>query len=73
MKKQPKLMLRRTETVAEKLLTSWLSFAMYRVLVGEPGRALYNLCQALRLQIQSGAVDAVTGAATYVMFKKKDI
>ena len=38
-------MLRRTETVAEKLLTSWLSFALYDFLVGESGRALFNVCQ----------------------------
>uniref|UniRef100_A0AAZ3SNP3 Sema domain-containing protein n=1 Tax=Oncorhynchus tshawytscha TaxID=74940 RepID=A0AAZ3SNP3_ONCTS len=46
--KNPKLMLRRTETVVEKMLTNWMSISK---------------CLAIKYQVDKGPVDAVTGKA----------
>eukprot|EP00051_Salpingoeca_urceolata_P005860 m.78202 g.78202 ORF g.78202 m.78202 type:complete len:2126 (-) comp14575_c0_seq2:2755-9132(-) len=66
-KKTPKLMLRRTETVAEKLLSSWLAFGMYDYLTSTVGLPLLNMMQAFRLQIDKGPVDCITGACMYTI------
>uniref|UniRef100_A0A7N9APK9 Plexin B3 n=1 Tax=Mastacembelus armatus TaxID=205130 RepID=A0A7N9APK9_9TELE len=60
--KNPKLMLRRTETVVEKMLTNWMSICLYSFLkvAGEP---LYMLYRAIKYQVDKGPVDAVTGKA----------
>uniref|UniRef100_A0A8C1WG04 Plexin B3 n=1 Tax=Cyprinus carpio TaxID=7962 RepID=A0A8C1WG04_CYPCA len=60
--KNPKLMLRRTETVVEKMLTNWMSICLYSFLkvAGEP---LYKLYRAIKYQVDKGPVDAVTGKA----------
>uniref|UniRef100_A0A8C5ABY0 Plexin B3 n=1 Tax=Gadus morhua TaxID=8049 RepID=A0A8C5ABY0_GADMO len=60
--KNPKLMLRRTETVVEKMLTNWMSICLYSFLkvAGEP---LYMLFRAIKYQVDKGPVDAVTGRA----------
>jgi plexin A len=39
----PKLLLRRTETVVEKMLTTWLTLGMYQHLQSHVARPLYNL------------------------------
>uniref|UniRef100_A0A9J8BFB4 Plexin-B1 n=1 Tax=Cyprinus carpio carpio TaxID=630221 RepID=A0A9J8BFB4_CYPCA len=60
--KNPKLMLRRTETVVEKMLTNWMSICLYSFLkvAGEP---LYKLYRAIKYQVDKGPVDVVTGKA----------
>lgn len=43
--KNPKLMLRRTESVVEKMLTNWMSICMYSYLkVRMEGRRLSKAC-----------------------------
>ncbi|XP_042523487.1 plexin-B3 [Dipodomys spectabilis] len=61
--KNPKLMLRRTETMVEKLLTNWLSICLYAFLREVAGEPLYMLFRAIKYQVDKGPVDAVTGKA----------
>ncbi|KAI2662078.1 Plexin-B3 [Labeo rohita] len=62
--KNPKLMLRRTETVVEKMLTNWMSICLYSFLKQEvAGEPLYKLYRAIKYQVDKGPVDAVTGKA----------
>ncbi|XP_036695433.1 plexin-B3 isoform X7 [Balaenoptera musculus] len=61
--KNPKLMLRRTETMAEKLLTNWVSICLYAFLREVAAEPLYVLLRAIQYQVDKGPVDAVTGKA----------
>ncbi|XP_027701586.1 plexin-B3 isoform X3 [Vombatus ursinus] len=61
--KNPKLMLRRTETMVEKLLTNWMSICLYSFLKEVAGEPLYMLFRAIKYQVDKGPVDAVTGKA----------
>uniref|UniRef100_A0A6Q2XSY0 Sema domain-containing protein n=1 Tax=Esox lucius TaxID=8010 RepID=A0A6Q2XSY0_ESOLU len=64
--KNPKLMLRRTETVVEKMLTNWMSICLYsflKVCLSVAGEPLYMLYRAIKYQVDKGPVDAVTGKA----------
>ncbi|XP_017194059.2 plexin-B3 isoform X1 [Oryctolagus cuniculus] len=61
--KNPKLMLRRTETMVEKLLTNWLSICLHAFLREVAGEPLYMLLRAIQYQVDKGPVDAVTGKA----------
>uniref|UniRef100_A0A8C5GV71 Plexin-B1-like n=1 Tax=Gouania willdenowi TaxID=441366 RepID=A0A8C5GV71_GOUWI len=61
--KNPKLMLRRTETVVEKMLTNWMSICLYSFLKDVAGEPLYMLYRAIKYQVDKGPVDAVTGKA----------
>ncbi|KAJ3602767.1 hypothetical protein NHX12_030515, partial [Muraenolepis orangiensis] len=65
--KNPKLMLRRTETVVEKLLTNWMSICLYAFLRDSAGESLYMLFRAIKHQVEKGPVDAVTGKAKYTL------
>ncbi|XP_037831114.1 plexin-B1 isoform X2 [Kryptolebias marmoratus] len=65
--KNPKLMLRRTETVVEKLLTNWMSICLYTFLRDSAGESLYMLFKAIKHQVDKGPVDAVTGKAKYTL------
>lgn len=63
--KRTKIMLRRTESVVEKLLANWLSLCMYRYLREEAGSSLYTLYQAIKVQVDKGPVDCITCEARY--------
>ncbi|XP_070193235.1 plexin-B-like [Littorina saxatilis] len=63
--RHPKLMLRRSESVVEKLLTNWLSLCLYKHLKEHAGASLFMLYKAIKLQVEKGPVDAVTGDARY--------
>uniref|UniRef100_A0A673ITP9 Plexin-B1 n=1 Tax=Sinocyclocheilus rhinocerous TaxID=307959 RepID=A0A673ITP9_9TELE len=65
--KNPKLMLRRTESVVEKLLTNWMSICLYTFLRDTAGEAFYMLFKAIKHQVDKGPVDAVTGKAKYTL------
>ncbi|XP_064632633.1 plexin-A2-like isoform X2 [Lineus longissimus] len=64
-KKQPKLLLRRTESVVEKLLANWLSICLYENLKESTGEPLFMLFKAIKHQVEKGPVDAVTADARY--------
>ncbi|XP_027625116.1 plexin-B1 [Tupaia chinensis] len=65
--KNPKLMLRRTETVVEKLLTNWMSICLYAFLRDSVGEPLYMLFRGIKHQVDKGPVDSVTGKAKYTL------
>ncbi|XP_017158283.1 plexin-C1 [Poecilia reticulata] len=64
---QPKLLLRRTESTVEKLLTNWVSVCLYGFLRESVGQHLYLLVSALTQQISKGPVDCVTEKALYTL------
>nr|XP_044992908.1 plexin-B1 [Jaculus jaculus]XP_044992909.1 plexin-B1 [Jaculus jaculus]XP_044992910.1 plexin-B1 [Jaculus jaculus]XP_044992911.1 plexin-B1 [Jaculus jaculus]XP_044992912.1 plexin-B1 [Jaculus jaculus]XP_044992914.1 plexin-B1 [Jaculus jaculus]XP_044992915.1 plexin-B1 [Jaculus jaculus]XP_044992916.1 plexin-B1 [Jaculus jaculus] len=65
--KNPKLMLRRTETVVEKLLTNWMSICLYAFVRDSVGEPLYMLFRGIKHQVDKGPVDSVTGKAKYTL------
>ncbi|XP_053324893.1 plexin-B1 [Spea bombifrons] len=65
--KNPKLMLRRTETVVEKLLTNWMSICLYSFVRDSVGEPLYMLFRGIKHQVDKGPVDCVTGKAKYTL------
>ncbi|XP_055786870.1 plexin-B1-like isoform X2 [Salvelinus fontinalis] len=65
--KNPKLMLRRTESVVEKLLTNWMSICLFTFLRDTAGESFYMLFRAIKHQVDKGPVDAVTGKAKYTL------
>ena len=62
-KSHPKLLLRRTESVAEKMLSSWFTFLLYKFLHECAGEPLYMLYCAIKHQIDKGPVDMVSHEA----------
>ncbi|KAM4662527.1 plexin-B3 isoform 2-T3 [Discoglossus pictus] len=61
--KNPKLLLRRTETIVEKMLTNWMSICLHPYLREAAAEPLYMLYCAIKYQVDKGPVDAVTGKA----------
>ncbi|KAF7701812.1 plexin-C1 isoform X2 [Silurus meridionalis] len=64
---QLKLLLRRTESIVEKLLTNWMSICLYGFLRESVGQPLFLMASALNQQIAKGPVDAVTEKALYTL------
>ncbi|XP_066561076.1 plexin-C1 isoform X2 [Amia ocellicauda] len=64
---QPKLMLRRTESIVEKLLTNWMSMCLYGFLRESVGEPLFLMVSALIQRINKGPVDAITDKALYTL------
>lgn len=67
----PKLLLRRSETVAEKMLTHWFSMLLHGFLQDCAGEHLFTLYRAIRAQLDKGPVDAITGFAKYSLNQDK--
>ncbi|KAM5171990.1 plexin-C1 [Mantella aurantiaca] len=65
--KNPKLMLRRTESVVEKLLTNWMATCLYGFLRESVGEPLYGLVCTLNQRIHKGPIDVVTCKAMYTL------
>ncbi|XP_067614114.1 plexin-B-like isoform X1 [Eurosta solidaginis] len=63
--KNPHLMLRRTESVVEKMLTNYMAICMYEYLKEYGGSSLFLLFKAIKHQIEKGLVDAITHEARY--------
>uniref|UniRef100_A0A8C3LUP6 Plexin C1 n=1 Tax=Chrysolophus pictus TaxID=9089 RepID=A0A8C3LUP6_CHRPC len=64
---QPKLLLRRTESVVEKLLTNWMSVCLSGFLRETIGEPFYLLVTTLNQKINKGPVDAITCKALYTL------
>ncbi|XP_034019275.1 plexin-C1 [Thalassophryne amazonica] len=64
---QPKLLLRRTASTVEKLLTNWMSICLYGFLRESVGQHLFLMVSALMQQIAKGPVDSVTEKALYTL------
>ncbi|KAI0232085.1 Plexin-A4 [Lamellibrachia satsuma] len=67
----PKLFLRRTESVAEKMLTNWFTFLLYKFLKECAGEPLFVVFRAIKQQVDKGPVDAVTSEAKYSLSEDK--
>ncbi|XP_072257696.1 plexin-B2 [Pyxicephalus adspersus] len=65
--KNPKLMLRRSETVVERMLSNWMSICLYQYLKDTAGEHLYKLFKAIKHQVEKGPVDAVQVKAKYTL------
>ncbi|XP_035282714.1 plexin-B2-like isoform X1 [Anguilla anguilla] len=65
--KNPKLMLRRSETVVERMLCNWMSICLYQFLKDSAGEPLYRLFKAIKHQVEKGPVDAVVKKAKYTL------
>ncbi|XP_061085199.1 plexin-B2-like [Conger conger] len=65
--KHPKLMLRRSETVVERMLCNWMSICLYQFLKDTAGEPLYKLFKAIKHQVEKGPVDAVLKKAKYTL------
>lgn len=70
-KSHPKLLLRRTESVAEKMLSAWFTFLLYKFLRECAGEPLYLLFRAIKHQVDKGPVDCVTSEARYSLSEEK--
>ncbi|XP_033168193.1 plexin-B [Drosophila mauritiana] len=69
--KHPQLMLRRTESVVEKMLTNYLAICMYDYLKEYAGSNLFLLFKAIKHQIEKGLVDAITNDARYSLSEER--
>lgn len=69
--KHPQLMLRRTESVVEKMLTNYMAICMYEYLRKYAGSSLFLLFKAIKHQIEKGVVDACTHEARYSLSEEK--
>ncbi|XP_069483946.1 plexin-B2 [Ambystoma mexicanum] len=65
--KNPKLMLRRSENVVERMLSNWMSICLYQYLKDTAGEPLYKLFKAIKHQVEKGPVDAVQIKAKYTL------
>jgi hypothetical protein len=65
--RQPQLMLRRTESVVEKMLSNWLALCLYDHLRADCGRSLYLLFAAVKAGVDCGPVDALSGQARFAL------
>lgn len=69
--KHPQLMLRRTESVVEKMLTNYLAICMYDYLKEYAGSSLFLLFKAIKHQVEKGLVDAITHDARYSLSEER--
>lgn len=69
--KHPQLLLRRTESVVEKMLTNWMALCMYKYIHEVAGSSLFLLFNAIKHQIEKGPVDAVTSDARYSLSEER--
>ncbi|XP_076363064.1 plexin-B-like isoform X2 [Tachypleus tridentatus] len=69
--KHPQLMLRRTESVVEKLLTNWMAVCMYNYIKDYAGSSLFLLFSAIKYQVEKGPVDFITHDARYSLSEER--
>ena len=67
----PQLMLRRTESVVEKMLTNWLALTMYDYMKNYAGSQLFLLFSAIKHQIEKGPIDSITHDARYSLSEER--
>uniref|UniRef100_A0A7E4UM35 Sema domain-containing protein n=1 Tax=Panagrellus redivivus TaxID=6233 RepID=A0A7E4UM35_PANRE len=68
---QPKILFRRAESVAERMLSVWFSFLMYGYLTGTAGQQLYQFYWATKQQTEKGPQDSITLEARYSLSEEK--
>jgi len=67
----PKLLFRRTESVAEKMLTHWFSMLLHKFLINGAGESLFALFKRICQMIDKGPVDCITNDARYSLSEDK--
>ncbi|XP_016359253.1 plexin-A2-like, partial [Sinocyclocheilus anshuiensis] len=70
-KNHPKLLLRRTESVAEKMLTNWFAFLLHKFLKECAGEPHFMPYCSIKQQMEKGPIDAITGEARYSLSEDK--
>lgn len=70
-KNNPKILLRRNESVAEKMLANWFTFLLYDFIHNCAGTPLYILFLSIKQQIYKGPVDSITCEARYSLSEDK--
>ena len=70
-KNHPQLLLRRTESVADKLLTHWLNYCCYQYLRQNAGNAIFTLFSAIKQQLDLGPQDEITYEAKLSLNNEK--
>lgn len=70
-KLQPKILFRRSESVAERMLSAWFTFLMHGYLEEAAGEPLFLLYWAIKRQLDKGPVDALTLEARYSLSEEK--
>ncbi|NXC89186.1 PLXA4 protein, partial [Cercotrichas coryphoeus] len=60
-----------TESVAEKMLTNWFTFLLYKFLKECAGEPLFSLFCAIKQQMEKGPIDSITGEARYSLSEDK--
>ena len=63
----------RNESVAEKMVSNWLSFLLYNFLTESAGEPLFTLYYGIKQQVEMGPIDAITGEARYGLSEVKII
>ncbi len=66
-----KILQYRTESVAEKMLTNWFTFLLFKFLKECAGEPLFMLFRAMKGQVDKGPVDALTSEAKYSLSEDK--
>jgi len=69
--KHPQLMLRRTESVVEKMLSNWMALSMYHYLKDRAGPSIFVLFKAIKYQVEKGPVDSMTHDARYSLSEER--
>jgi len=69
--KHPQLMLRRTESVVEKMLSNWMALSMYHYLKDRAGPSIFVLFKAIKYQVEKGPVDSITHDARYSLSEER--
>ncbi|XP_065212914.1 plexin-A2-like [Planococcus citri] len=67
----PKLLLRRSESIVEKMLSAWLSFLLYKFLQECAGKPLFTLFKGIKQQVNKGPIDEITSEARYSLSEDK--
>ncbi|KAF8370327.1 plx-1 [Pristionchus pacificus] len=68
---QPKILFRRSESVAERMLAAWFSFLMHNYLEESAGKRLFDLYWGIKQQMEKGPQDAITLEARYSLNEEK--
>ena len=58
--KHPFLMLRRTESVVEKMPSNWMAVSLYHYLKDRAGQSIFVLFKTIKYQVEKGPVDSLT-------------
>jgi plexin A len=70
-KNNPRILFRRNESVAEKMLSNWFAFLLFDFIRDCAGTPLYILFLSIKQQIYKGPVDAITCEARYSLSEDK--